>query len=80
MQIARSLNRVLKKDSIIAFEKFLLKCSRKSEDYFTYYVQFSNFTEEQKWYHYYSIVITHTEFKPEYRKKAIEYLCNINKR
>lgn len=79
MNIKKTLTKVLKKDSIIAYEKWLEKLSKNDKEHnsfwFRYYYDFRTMTEEQKWKHYYQIVIKRTDLKPKYRAKALEYLC-----
>lgn len=73
-RIGRAFVKALKKDSIVAYEKFLEKAAKKDHRYFSYYCIFKQYSEENKWYDYYSQVIRQTDLPPKYREKAVAYL------
>ena len=76
MKLANEFKRVLKKDSIIHFEKLLEKLAKDKNDYwFRYYYNFRNLTDKQKWTHYYMLVVRRNDLKPKYKAKALDYLC-----
>lgn len=76
MNIKRMMTRALKKDSIVAYEKMLEKLAKDKNSYwFRYYYDFRSMSEKSKWYHYYSMVVRRTDFKPKYKAKALDYLC-----